>query len=1270
MSPIEPRCNPGWRRPSQRSAFLLAFGLLNCFALARGAIAQTCPDTVITGSVSSGDGSTIPGSYVNLYATGCQPNCYVGAFPPGSITLKGGITGDWSSQFYAIAGGYFWSPIAGNVQCHRDTSPPYCTTCGGSFDLLLYASEGAIDGTLTVVPPLDGGVVGLSVWLGGPGGPSGLGTTTDATGHFEFRDQQEPYRANNWGVAVDGSWSPWPHSATGSKSYLVGYGESFTEADVTSSQLTSVSLTGRNPRVEDPEMRGSCSANVGAPVNVLTGNVWFDQIDAVVAGVSGLRLVRAYNSKNAYRGVGGGFGRGWTHSYEKSLVAVGTRSIDLRGADGVPIYYYDVGGDGIFEAVLPGTERSRIVRAPDGTYTRNLLAAGHETYDAAGRLMSIVTLAGQAIDLMWDAWGRLVRVADPGGRSLTFGYDAQSRITSLSSGGSVLASYGYDDLGRLETVSYPDGSGYSFTYDGSGQVLTVKDSTGRTTETHTYDSGAYQGYALSSEIADGRERYTFSYDRYGRTTTVTDALGNVTTYSWGWFSALKSLTKMTGPCGSCGGSSSLRVWAYDEKGRVAAATDGAGKTTSYVYDTEGNLVSETDPLGNTTTHTYDSLGRVLTTHRPDGGVTTFTHGPAGPLKLTQELSSLESRTTAYTYTDDGQLASITDPRGKTTVLEYGPSGDLVSIRDALGGTSLFTYDALGRRLSSTDALGRRTTTSYDAAGRIASVTDPAGATTRYAYDLGGRRISVTDPMERMTTYGYDTWGRLETVTDPAGGVTAYGYDLMSHLTSLTDSKGQTTSFDYDALGQLQKTTWPGGPFESYGYDDAQRLVSRIDRRGITTSYGYDDAGRLTGKTYSDGTPPVSYGYDTVGRLVSAANGSDALSFAYDLAGQLLSEASAANASTVSYGYDPAGNRVALGLNGQPILGYGYDDAGRLASVQQVGMAAPFAFDYDAAGQRRLLQYPGGSRTLYAYNAAGELTFLAFMGRSQRTLGQRDAEAPAGRTAAAPSPRPEGPTNTFRYEYNLAGNRVSKTTEWSLEAYAYDNRDRLVSVTRQGMVTEAYGYDEVGNRLSSVGLPAWSYNERNELLSNGESGFSYDPNGNLATKTEAGASWSYEWNAENQLARVTKNGAEVARYAYDPLGRRIAVTPGPASTEPPRRFLYDGEDVLRLVSGEGPSTSTRHFVHGPGIDEPLAYTEAGQSGFSFFHADGLGSITHTTDASGRVALSRSYEAFGAPLSGTTRMRSPTAVQPECPTCSNMEGGFMSNLSKRMKKLLGF
>ena len=59
---------------------------------------------------------------------------------------------------------------------------------------------------------------------------------------------------------------------------------------------------------------------------------------------------------------------------------------------------------------------------------------------------------------------------------------------------------------------------------------------------------------------------------------------------------------------------------------------------------------------------------------------------------------------------------------------------------------------------------------------------------------------------------------------------------------------------------------------------------------------------------------------------------------------------------------------------------------------------------------------------------------------------------------------------------------------------------------------------------------------------------------IASKTEGSDSWTYTWNANNQLTKVEKNGSEVARFAYDPLGRRVEKVAGGVTTS----FTYEGE----------------------------------------------------------------------------------------------------------------
>jgi RHS repeat-associated protein len=117
----------------------------------------------------------------------------------------------------------------------------------------------------------------------------------------------------------------------------------------------------------------------------------------------------------------------------------------------------------------------------------------------------------------------------------------------------------------------------------------------------------------------------------------------------------------------------------------------------------------------------------------------------------------------------------------------------------------------------------------------------------------------------------------------------------------------------------------------------------------------------------------------------------------------------------------------------------------------------------------------------------------------------------------------------------------------------------------------------------------------------------------------------EWNAEGQLMRVLLNSNKVARFSYDPLGRRVEKVAGGVTTS----YTYDGEDILREIRG----ATTLKYVHGPGIDEPLAQ-EDGSGVLTYYHTDALGSIVRRTNAAGAVASEHRYDVWGNIETGGT------------------------------------
>jgi RHS repeat-associated protein len=138
-------------------------------------------------------------------------------------------------------------------------------------------------------------------------------------------------------------------------------------------------------------------------------------------------------------------------------------------------------------------------------------------------------------------------------------------------------------------------------------------------------------------------------------------------------------------------------------------------------------------------------------------------------------------------------------------------------------------------------------------------------------------------------------------------------------------------------------------------------------------------------------------------------------------------------------------------------------------------------------------------------------------------------------------------------------------------------------------------------------------------------YSYDTAGNLTQKVDGADTWTYEWNAENQLKKVLKNSATIATFAYDPLGRRVEKVAGGTTTT----FTYDVEDILREIAGG----TTTYYVHGPGVDEPLAKEVSGTT--TYYHADGSRSILKVTNAAGGVTHEYRYDAYGRIEAGSTQ-----------------------------------
>ncbi|HLO29543.1 MAG TPA: RHS repeat-associated core domain-containing protein [Anaerolineales bacterium] len=993
---------------------------------------------------------------------------------------------------------------------------------------------------------------------------------------------------------------------------------------------------------------------VGKPISVVAGNMYLDQTDIVIPipGID-LEFVRSYNSQLAYRNIAGGFGPGWTYPYEQNLSFPSTGIIMLRRGDGVPAYFQDMDADLTYDASVPFTKESWIEKQADGTYIRHLRKGGYETYDNAGRLTSLVDAFGNTTTLGRDGSHRLTSIESPGSRSLTLTYNASNRIATLSGPAGLIATYSYDASKRLEKVTYADDRGYTLSYDSNNQLLTVSDLSGKVLETHTYSGNK----AITSEISDGREKYTLSYKPLQ--TTVTDALGNATTYDWTNIAGMKHVTKITGPCASCGSDGNqTQQWTYDDRGRVLSYTDGNGNQTTYVYDANGDLISETDADKNTTTYTIGSDGRRTSmtvksvVNLAQDKVTLYEYD-RGNLKTQTEQGLLGDGTqhiytTSYAYDTAGNLTSIDGPRTDVSdVMTFGydsQTGDLTSLTQPQEGTTSYSnFTPLGQPQTVTDPNGLVTTYKYDPQRRILS-TAIGGDTTIYTYTPSGKLSTITLPRGNKSSYVYDTFDWLVSIRDPLGNAIQFTYDLMGQPTKgeITDPNGSVQKwmdFEYDGLNRLQKIVNPDRAFTEYGYDKAGNRTSMTTPRGDTTTYKYDSLNRLR-VTIQPGTITTTYGYDTQDNLTSVTDPNDHVTtYFYDDLGRVYRELSP-DTGTTTYTYDEAGNRISKTDARSVTVRYKYDALNRLTQIdfssdtdisyiydtcqngkgrlcQVADQSGTTKYSYDIKGQlleedQTVTGVSGVYVTRYGYDPNGNLISMTYPSGRRITytfdMADRVTSVSTKRViffrqmlARDITYKPFGGISSFTY-----GNGLTR-------AVSYDNQYRITDIQSGSVQHSTYVYDSNGNikEIKDPIDPA-----RNQA-------YDYDPLNRLqgATGPWGSLAWTYD-GVGNRLMQTDNTGNRA--YTYQPENNQLARISGPS----PTTFEYD-------LSGNTTSENTRHYVYtengrlsqasaGPATLGGYTYNANGQrvkktagSATTVFHYDQRGQLIAETRADGSL-----------------------------------------------------
>ncbi|MEY2507592.1 MAG: hypothetical protein QOH01_1921, partial [Verrucomicrobiota bacterium] len=506
--------------------------------------------------------------------------------------------------------------------------------------------------------------------------------------------------------------------------------------------------------------------------------------------------------------------------------------------------------------------------------------------------------------------------------------------------------YTRDSRRRVRRIDYPEGSYEIFGYDPYGYNKVTYHRLASAAEEYLY----YDGYGRlvweynSVDGWDARKEYTYyAPGELGGTPdlvkTVSDGRSRSSgaPYStWMEYNGRHQVTKLHYPPTGLS-SDPVVTYGYDTHGNCSWISDELAQypqdpahTKRYTYDDYRRCTSYVEPINAT-----DGNNSFVTSRRWDWLYDRWIDGVGGRDQSTHTKNEWRIQIgPAFNYLGERPMtARAHDVQNRVIVEQTGWIQPAGAIGNWYYGADLethyFSYDENGQKKSYTDPMGRVTTYDYDLRNRLWKTNETVNSvprTTETLYDPTGNKTDVNFPDGRSQHWrDYDSFGQHGTFIDERNNTTnlTYCWGPMKKLYTVTTHRDgdwggiedQRTTFSYNLMGRPTDVEFPDHSHETTTYYCKEGVGYFCDqphsfttRKGQTRVMRYDARGRETYQSWSGTdngqTSPIYRDWDDAGRLTHISNWMANIFFGYDDASQLQWESDyiAGAASTVTTSY--------------------------------------------------------------------------------------------------------------------------------------------------------------------------------------------------------------------------------------------------------------------------------------------------------------------------------------------------------------------------------